>query len=223
MAFKWEKGEEGQDEGTGAADCAAAAQKHLAAVAAGARGAAGATCTPVAALLGLPVLLPILQAVCRRRACPVALFALPRVSLTLGTPACPMHRWRRQRQRGSERGRVWRGAEAGAPFVLVPMPQSLACTPGVPAACSVAANAQASPAYRMRAMLTARRCDASFVGPQVHSAVEHAVAPGSPTVHSAPGAGNQQRFVAGVDLQIPFRCGFCQFALFFILLLLLLK
>lgn len=36
VAFKWEKGEDGQDEGTGAADCAAAAQKHLAAVTAGA-------------------------------------------------------------------------------------------------------------------------------------------------------------------------------------------
>lgn len=36
VAFKWEKGEDGQDEGTGAADCAAAAQRHLAAVTAGA-------------------------------------------------------------------------------------------------------------------------------------------------------------------------------------------
>lgn len=39
VAFKWEKGEEGQDDGTGAADCAAAAQKHLASVTAGALGA----------------------------------------------------------------------------------------------------------------------------------------------------------------------------------------
>ena len=46
----------------------------------------------------------------------------------------------------------------------------------------------------------------SVFDPQVHSAVEHAVAPGSPAAHSAPGAGNQQRFVAGVDLEIPFRC-----------------
>lgn len=33
--------------------------------------------------------------------------------------------------------------------------------------------------------------------------------PGSPTAHSTPGAGNQQQFVAGVDLEIPFRCGGC--------------
>ena len=40
----------------------------------------------------------------------------------------------------------------------------------------------------------------------MHSAVEHAAVPGSPTAHSTPGAGNQQQFVAGVDLEIPFRC-----------------
>lgn len=44
------------------------------------------------------------------------------------------------------------------------------------------------------------------VSKQLHSAVEHVQPPGSPAAHSSPGAGNQQQFVAGVDLQIPFRC-----------------
>lgn len=43
------------------------------------------------------------------------------------------------------------------------------------------------------------------VAKQLHSAVEHAQPPGSPVAHSSPGAGNQQQFVAGVDLRIPFR------------------
>ncbi|KAL4445318.1 hypothetical protein ABPG77_011143 [Micractinium sp. CCAP 211/92] len=42
------------------------------------------------------------------------------------------------------------------------------------------------------------------VSKQLHSAVEHVQPPGSPAAHSSPGAGNQQQFVAGVDLQIPF-------------------
>lgn len=40
---------------------------------------------------------------------------------------------------------------------------------------------------------------------QVHSAVEHAHAPGSPTAHPAAGATGEQAVVAGVDLTIPFR------------------
>ena len=43
------------------------------------------------------------------------------------------------------------------------------------------------------------------VAKQVHSAVEHAAPPGSPAAHSSPGAGNRQQFVAGVELDIPFR------------------
>ena len=43
------------------------------------------------------------------------------------------------------------------------------------------------------------------VAKQLHSAVQHAHPPGSPTAHSSPGAGNQQPFVAGMDPAMPFR------------------
>ena len=109
VAFKWEKGEEGQDEGTGAADCAAAAQKHLSAVAAGA-GPVGnrvlasfipkaplwgmAAATQQAAAGGSPALLHLLG--CHAQG------SLERNLAHL--LANPMHRCWFQRQQGGERG-----------------------------------------------------------------------------------------------------------------------
>lgn len=71
-----------------------------------------------------------------------------------------------------------------------------------------AGNGAAAAAARQQAAAPAAASGTGEFGEvakQVHSAVEHAHPPGSPAAHSAPGAGNQQQFVAGVDLRIPFR------------------